>query len=184
MSSRLRSGSVEQPLGNAAHAVWDGSVSTAAELKALLLPITPSDEEFRLAFAVQKVSNARLARYYLRSLESEAQTTPNPWYVLQTDPEQVNLEHIMPKKPDGNWPQLDDEIVGRYATRLGNLALMRKVDNSNLRSSAFEDKRGIYAKSPYVLTNQLGAVTAWDDSMINDRQTTLSKLAITTWKVT
>jgi hypothetical protein len=32
---------------------------------------------------------------------------------------------------------------------------MRARDNSNLRSDSFEDKKEVYADSPYVLTSQI-----------------------------
>ena len=56
---------------------------------------------------------------------------------------------------EGNWPTFTDDEVKQLATRLGNLALMRARDNSNLRSDSFEDKKEVYADSPYVLTSQI-----------------------------
>lgn len=63
--------------------------------------ITPSDSEFRQAMAVARVSNTRLARYYLRSMEMTAKEEPDPSFVQVQDTSIINLEHILPKKPEG-----------------------------------------------------------------------------------
>lgn len=183
IASSTRSGSVEEPLAKASHRIWDSEITTAAELKKVLINVAPSDDTFRAAFTTAKVSNQRLARYYLRALESAAAETRDPWYVVQTDPEKINLEHVMPKKPDESWNGLDADTVSRLTTRLGNLALMRKTDNSLLRSVAFMEKRAVYADSPYVLTRQLGEVAEWSEAAIVARQTQMALLAVKAWSI-
>jgi hypothetical protein len=78
----------------------------------------------------------------LRPGESE------PRFVPQNDRQVINLEHFLPKKPEGNWPQFNEEEVRQLATRFGNLALLRASDNSDLKSESFKDKKQTYAKSP------------------------------------
>ena len=56
IASSTRSGSVEEPLADAAHDVWEGKITSAAELKANL-KLAPGDEDFRQAFSVARVSN-------------------------------------------------------------------------------------------------------------------------------
>lgn len=183
VASTTRSGSVEQPLAEAAHRVWAEEITTVDQLRTSLNALVPGDDDFQSAFAIAKVSNQKLARYYLRSIESVAQERPNAWYVMQTDPETINLEHILPRRPDGHWPGVDDEMATRLATRLGNLALMRKADNSEAKSLPFEDKRAIYGESPYVLTNQLAEAERWDADTIKSRQMQMAKLAVKAWSV-
>lgn len=180
IASSTRSGSVEEPLAQTAHDIWEGKITTAAALKGALKTVVPSDDLFRDAFTTARVSNQRLARYYLRSLESAAASIPDPWFVLQTDPEKINLEHILPKKPDESWT-LDQDTMSRLTTRLGNLALMRKADNSNLRSTAFADKRPVYKTSPYVLTSQLAQASDWNETAIGARQKQMATLAVKAW---
>ena len=71
--------------------------------------------------------------------------------------------------------------MSRLTTRLGNLALMRKADNSSLRSVAFADKKPIYAASPYVLTAQLSDAEEWNESSIAARQGLMAQLAVKAW---
>lgn len=181
IASSTRSGSVEQPLAAAAKEVFDGNIETGAKLRKLLASITPGDQEFREAFQTTRVSSARLARYYLRSLEMSAKSESAPWFVPQGDQSIINLEHVLPKKPEGNWPTFTEEEVKRYATRLGNLALLRASENSNLKSEAFSAKKDIYAASPYNLTSEIGGLDDWAPAAIEERQTQLADLAVSTW---
>jgi hypothetical protein len=181
IASSTRTASVEIPLATTAKGVFDGSIDSAQDLKDALAPLTPTDQEFRSAFETTRVSNARLARYYLRSLEMSAKGESEPWYIPQNDQQVINLEHVLPRKPEENWPDWTEEDVRLHATRLGNLALLRASDNSNLKSEPFSEKRKVYATTPYVLTNQLGDLTEWTPATLAERQKQPAQLAAKTW---
>jgi hypothetical protein len=181
IASSTRSASVEEPLADAARDVFLGKLDTARMLRDELAKLTPKDTAFRTEFERAKVSNARLARYYLRSLEMTAKGEAEPWFVPQDDQQVINLEHVLPKKPEDNWPQFTEDEVGQYATRLGNQALLRASDNSNLKSQTFADKKPIYEASPYILTSQIGEVEEWTPQAIEERQKKLADLAVKTW---
>ena len=183
IGASTRSGAVELPLAHAAHSIWETEVSIAAELKASLTKITPSDEEFRVSFESARVSNARLARYYLRSLETAAKDESEPWFMPTEDETVINLEHVLPKQPGMNWPRFNDDEVRLYGRRLGNLALMRVSDNSTVRSDAFEEKKVFYAKSPYVLTQKIADYPQWTVQTITERQSHLAALALKAWPI-
>ena len=95
----------------------------------------------------------------------------------------INLEHILPKKPQEHWPQFTGDEVKMYVNHLGNQALMRASENSGLRSNAFSQKKEIYKVSPYVLTQQITEASDWTDSAIIERQKKLAKLALIAWPV-
>jgi hypothetical protein len=181
IASSTRSSTVEVPLNDAARDVFAGTIDTATKLGDALTALTPTDGEFRVATGTMKVSNARLARYYLRSLEMTAKGESEPWFVPQGDKHVINLEHILPKKPDAGWPNVTEDDIRQLSTRLGNLALIRATDNSTLRSTAFADKRPVYARSPYVLTSQVAEVEEWAAEAIDARQRKLAELAVLTW---
>jgi hypothetical protein len=184
IASSTRTSSVELPLAEAAKHVFDGATDSVKGLREGLAGITPGDKDFHDAFVTAKVSNARLARYYLRSLEMAAKNEAEPWFVLHEDRQVINLEHVLPKKPEDNWPEFDEDEVRRLATRLGNLALLRVTDNSDLKSYGFAEKKPIYAESPYLLTNMIGEVDDWTTEAIEARQQTLAELAVATWPAT
>lgn len=181
IASSTRTSSVELPLADAAQSVFEGQLESAQALAGYLGILTPGDQEFRAAVETMRVSSAKLARYYLRSLEMTAKNESEPWFIPQDDKAVINLEHVLPKKVEGNWPGFTDEDVRRLTTRLGNLALMRASDNSDLKSQAFETKRAIYAQSPYVLTTMIADAEDWTGAEIEARQRRLAELAVSTW---
>ena len=183
IANRTRTGSVEEGLADAAHKVFIGDISDTKELVAHLKPITPTNGQFRVSFEFATVSNRRLARYYLRSLEMEAKGEIEPWHIPNNDKGIINLEHVLPEKPEGNWPQFSDDEVKILRNRIGNLVLLRASENSDLKSAAFEDKRDIYLNSPYGITSQVGENEGWTPERIVARQRILADLALKAWPI-
>jgi hypothetical protein len=181
VASTTSKGSVEEPLANAAHSVFSGELITASKLRNVVKGIIPVDEEFRKAFEIASVSKSAFARYYLRSLEMAAKNEATPWFVPNDDQQTINLEHVLPVDPLGNWPQFDPETAQTYARKLGNQALMLAKTNSDLKSSSFELKREAYAESPYELTRMIAKYATWTPSYIAERQKILAELALKAW---
>ena len=57
-------------------------------------------------------------RRALRSLEMAAKEEPEPWFLPTNDKTIINLEHVLPKKPEGNWPSFTLDEVDLYVNRL------------------------------------------------------------------
>jgi hypothetical protein len=183
IASSTRTGTVEEGLASAAHKIFAEQVTTADALVTDLDAITPKDFRFKAAFEIATVSNQKLARYYLRSLELVAANDPEPWHIPNDDKSVINLEHVLPDKPEGNWPQFTDDQVKLYYRRIGNLCLLRASENSTLKSANFQTKKPILANSPYVLTQQIGAEAAWTTTEIAERQKRLANLALRAWLI-
>ena len=186
IASSTRSSSVEVPLASAAQRVFGEvdehpPIATAPELVARLEDLTPLDADFAAKFSEAKVSNAKLARYYLRSLEMTAKGEPEPSFIPNDDRQIINLEHVLPRKPEGHWPQFTDEEAKMFVTRLGNLALLRATDNSNLKSAGFAERQAIYQASSFVLTSLIADFGDWDAEAIISRQAALAEHAVNTW---
>lgn len=141
----------------------------------------PNDEQFRRQFETATVAKASLARYYLRSLEMQAKEEPAPYFVPNDDSESINLEHVLPVKPEGNWPQFTDDVAKLDARRIGNLALLKAKHNSDPRSADFATKKAAYAGTPYKLTQQIATADEWTHENIVMRQLGLAKIALKTW---
>ena len=183
LASSTRSASVEIPLAEAAYEIFKDSIDSVEGLKHKLESISPSDADFQDAVARTRVTNSKLARYYLRSMEMQAKSQPAPWFMPTEDPLAINLEHVLPKNPEGKWPSFDDEEAANYVGRLGNLALMRTNENSEFKSSTFKRKKQIYKESPYLLTSQIADLNEWAPSAIVHRQEQMAELAVKTWPV-
>ena len=120
---------------------------------------------------------------YLRSLEQTAKDEAEPYFIPSDDQTVITIDHVLPRKPEDNWPGLTDEDVRLNVTRLGNQALMRASDNSHAKSDAFAKKRAVYASSAYVLTQQIAQIDDWTTETIAARQRVLAQLAVQTWPV-
>jgi hypothetical protein len=179
--SSTRSGSIEQTCGRAAKAIHDGEITTGPGLKAALTPIIPNDEQFKDAFSTATVSQAKFARYYLRSLELAAKDEPDPWLIPNDDVDAINLEHVLPLRPMGEWQRFSEDDVKAYAKRLGNMALLKAKANSDLRSAGFAVKRQALSASPYTTTAMIGNEQDWTIDAIISRQKYLAELALKAW---
>ena len=181
VAMKTRVGNVEKGFADAAQKIYSSEIKTIDDLRIELSSFIPSDMEFQQMFTTARVSNSKLARYYLRSLESAAGSVNQPWHIPNDNSNDINLEHVLPKETEENWPQFSEEEREQYWKRIGNLCLLRSRDNSTLKSSAYRDKKLVYKDSQYTLTKQIAEVEEWTASAIEDRQKKLSELALTTW---
>ena len=179
----LRSGVVEETIAKAAKRLSDGKIETASQLLKFMEEIVPSDPEFEGEFKNATVSQAYLGRYYLRSLESATKGQPDPYFIVNDDQQVINLEHILPENPENNWPEFTSEVAAVFYKRLGNLALMQAKQNSDLKSSGFENKKKLYAVTPYEFTRQISTIPKWTPDSIAQRQTQMAARAVKTWPI-
>ena len=183
IASSTSSGSVEDILNPAAHQIFMGTITTLKQFKATVALITPNDAKFKAAFTTATVSKAPLARYYLRSLEKAVQSQPTPWFNINDDKEVIDLEHILPQDPMGNYPKFSPEEVAAYVKRIGNLALHSKKLNSKNRSDSFWLKKITFQECPYELTRQLANLEEWTKELINTRQEKMAEIALKAWPI-
>jgi hypothetical protein len=183
IASRTNSGQIEQNCAQTALATYRGEITKTQDLRDRLDPIIPGDADFEEAFRTTASSKPQLARYYLRSLEQALAQDPEPYFDLNDDPDAITLEHVLPKKVEGNWPHISDEDVKRYSRRLGNLCLLQRTPNSDLRSAAFSVKRPILNAASYALTSEIGKFDQWSAVEIETRQERLAELSVKAWPV-
>lgn len=183
IAGRTRSGTIETTFAEAAVRVFDKTVTTTVGLKEALGNVVVSDADFMQEFAIARVSNATLARYYLRALEAANASEQEPWYVENADPAVMTLEHVLPQNPGDKWEGLDAEQQKPLTRRLGNLCLMNKTGNEALANKAFAAKREPLAAAPYALTSMIAEYDGWGLEQIESRQSKLAALAAKAWPV-
>ena len=176
-------GTLEKAYADKAKAIFTNSIKTAAELRDSLISIIPQDEVFREQFKIATVSQAKNARYYLSSIENHKRGKQHPELLVNLNPDSVNLEHVLPQNPEGNYPTFTDEQHSAYYKRIGNLTLMKTKENNDFKSSKFSDKKTKYAESELWITNSLSTLLEWNINEINKRQIELAELAIETWSL-
>ncbi|WP_433930381.1 DUF262 domain-containing protein [Curtobacterium flaccumfaciens] len=175
-------GTTEKAYCDAAVAIRSGAVKTTTELVTQLSAIIPTDAEFEGAFAITRVTKVGLSRYYLLALENASLGTTQPEYVPNSNEEEVNLEHVLPKNATvGNWPSFPGELHKQWVDRLGNHALLSKGPNDKIGNKSFVVKQPVLASSKMSLTASIGGETAWTAKEIEARQRTLAKLAVKVW---
>jgi hypothetical protein len=178
-----RSGAGEEAFAAAAKGITDGAITDSPGLLAALTKVGPADVEFEDAFRVATVSQITLARYYLRSLELTVKNEPHPSFIPNDDQQSINLEHVLPQNPEGNYPEFTPEQADVFHKRIGNMVLLQAKSNSAIRNAKFSLKRKTYKQSPYELTRQLADFGKWTPGAINERQISLAALAVKTWPI-
>ena len=52
-------------------------------------------------------------------MELSAKGEQEPWHIPNDDRSKINLEHVLPEKPEGNWPKFSDDEVKLFYKRIG-----------------------------------------------------------------
>jgi hypothetical protein len=175
-----RSGVVEQAFARVASEISNGHIPTPAKMREALEPVLPNDLSFKAAFSTASVRKADLARYYLRAMEYTKQSVPNP-ETIQEHERTWTLEHVLPEKPNGRWPEFKGPLHGTYYARIGNLCMLRARPNTEVGNRSFVGKRQAYMESTFLLTQEVGLREQWHPSDIDERQRGLAELAVLTW---
>lgn len=176
-------GTAEKSYCGAAVKIRNGQIKTAADVLKEISAIVPRDDAFESSFATVSVTKGSLARYYLLALERHEAGEKEPELVPNANEDEVNLEHVLPKKAsNASWgSEFDEDERREYLHRIGNLALLQKGPNGRVGNKAFSTKKPILKKSKFSLTSEIGAEASWTKNAITLRQARLAKLAVTTW---
>jgi len=177
-----KGGTIEQSYSKNAIKILKKEITTAKLLRDSIYNLVPDDNAFKSAFETATLSNEKLARFYLREIEN-FQNKDNQEIEVIIDSEKVNLEHVLPKKPDKNYSNFTDEEHQKYVKRIGNLTLMNTKANSRQRSCKFEDKKKEFSKSSLKITKTIADYDEWTVAAIEDRQKKLAEIAVKVWTI-
>jgi hypothetical protein len=165
--------------------IRQGVTKKAAHVFRSLKPIYPGDDSFKDAFKAKSISDTKRARYLLAEMEN---TISSAEKIVNSDPEEVNLEHIMPKAINQHWQPEDTRVTQdehRYfVNRIGNLALVPKEKNKKVGSKSFADKKKeLFSRcEAFETTASICRFETWDRSAIEQRQAELAEHAVKTWR--
>ena len=174
-------GTLEAAYAETARKVFSGEISNAVGFAKEMQKIIPNDATFRASFKSARSSKPFLARYYLSALERAAKGEKDCELIPNDDVTAVNLEHVLPENPGGNWSHVSEEIAAAYSRRLGNLALLRTKLNNEIGNDAFSVKRLHLAKSSFLLTSEIAKCQQWGPEQIEARQAALAEIAVSAW---
>lgn len=157
----------------------------------------PGDAEIEKAFAAEaaykRFKRSRL-RIFLEAAEDHFRgyTGPSPLAGGRIPRVGYPIEHVMPQKWEDHWPVSDlaAEIDRRdHIHRLGNLTLLTTSLNSSVSNGPWLGDRGKRVKlrehDVFLLNRRIEDVSAdgWDETLIDQRTTTLINALLRTWPV-
>lgn len=196
-------GYLELHLGKAARDIMAGE--SVKNIRSTLRKAS-TDNEFEEAFRTASAKTAKQQFFILNSMEI--------YYLkesaLKTKPhgDELNVEHIMPKKFDKNdskrskewlWAKDDEESHKSYINRLGNLCLLEGDVNRDVSSFDYEAK--VFGTYPECYIEKKGGIerksykdsdlpsikriiekySQWNFNVIQERQNELAKDAVLIW---
>jgi uncharacterized protein with ParB-like and HNH nuclease domain len=180
----IGAGTLEKEFSNQAKLINDGLTKDITGLKGSIQHLIPTDEQFKKAFEIATISKSYIARYYLRKLEESYRTTRE--LTPSTNLEKVNLEHILPGNPANlrmDWPDFDENTHKTYCRRVGNLTLIDKKMNSEVKNGSFSYKKEIYNKSEIQITKRLSEIAIWNPAEIEKRQKGFAEKDVRIWGI-
>jgi hypothetical protein len=154
------------------------SGASAADALILLRSKSPKDEMFAQSFAALSFNTTEhgSARYLLRLFDEYIATTQE---VTVAGADRVHVEHIYPQTPRDaeRW-----ENHSAFVNRLGNLTLLDRRLNEQIKNSGFQTKKTqAYQSSRLEITRQLLTYTDWSPEQVEERQVSLLGLARKMW---
>lgn len=176
--ARKTANSTEVFFADIAHDIYEQKLFEPDEIIAKIKSGMISDEDFYNSFCTYDKKTAKHIRYILLSIHNYLDTN----HEINRDPQQVNIEHIMPKTiRSSSWPGIDKETHEKYLWRLGNLALLDDKLNKKSSNHSFKDKKEIYKKSLIKPNQELANYNEWSPKQIEERQKKLANIALKIW---
>ena len=174
------SGTLEGYYSRNAKKIFDSAIKDVDQLTAEMVAIVPDDNKFRGGMVTATVSEAQLARYYLRVLQTQADGKAEPEYIPNPG-EAMTLEHILPVNPGAGWQHVTAEDARANYNRLGNQVLLPGSVNSKIGNDAYANKKAAFQASGLSLTSDAAQYAQWSLAEITKRQEQLADLAVKAW---
>lgn len=144
--------------------------------------IYPSDSEFEVSFANKELPNTarnrKVIKYILTRIENIVAEVE---YDFTSD--KNSIEHIMPEHPNDDW-DVSDEVVDRCRYKLGNMTLLEKGKNNDLKNVLYTVKKGVFESSSFATTKKIASeYDDWGENEIIKHQKWMARKAKSIWKL-
>lgn len=153
--------------------------------------------EFENEFVIKPVKKS--AKYVLQQITLKLGTKYDDVKPIDG----LTLEHILPHNYDESWKReeffkdsshMEDQDMGKFVHRLGNMTLLKHAINSKLKDACFEDKKnsidketgmhdGYLASNLAINKKTVCNVDAWTASVIKEREKYFKSLADHIWSL-
>ncbi len=175
---------LESEYSEMAIGIRDGSVGFD-ELYDKIKKLEPSKDDFIKAFDNFETKTAELAKYILIRINDDMMSENGNLQEFEEN-EQVNLEHIIPKKPNAEWKKFFENKNIDYTTlnhKIGNMTLLLGTWNSRLKNNFFTKKVEEYKESKLPLNEDLKRLTEFGITEVTKRQKMIGMRAEKLWKI-
>lgn len=142
------------------------------------------DGLFKEAFSQKAISTRnprgkKIVDYILIELEKQLS---NMHHDVSSDI--FNIEHILPQNAPDDWGNFSHEEAEMMLYRLGNMTLLHTAHNRELGNESYAEKRKIYEKSTFKMTQEIAArYSEWTPENIQNWQNYLAKQATAIWRI-
>jgi hypothetical protein len=137
-------------------------------------------DKFQTAFLYMDVSTVRIQKLILSRIIGFEQES------IDCNRKNIWLEHVLPRKPKGEWKILYDENPDLYYEnyhKFGNLTFIQDIKNINMSNRDFNAKKEIYKTSSIRQTNKLVDYDHWGYDTISQRQIELFEIVNKVWSI-
>ena len=99
----------------------------------------------------------------------------------------MNLEHIVPKRPDREWldyfQEKEIEDWTELIHKIGNLTILLEEYNKRIANKFFTKKKEMYERSVLPLNEKLKTYKEFGPPEISERAEEMSQIAKTIWNI-
>jgi hypothetical protein len=165
----------------AQHIRETGRADAEEVFRRFLSALYPYDSQFHSAFSRKTIRYNGLARYILNRLNDHI----TGWDGAAEAHPITDLEHILPKRFQRNWPVERKDFPGgpeKYVHRLGNMTLLTTNLNRELGNQPYAVKREAFAQEALGITRTIADEPRWTADAIGRRQNWMAGLAIKIWR--
>ncbi len=147
-----------------------------------LKKIYVEDSDFKQFFSTKELStggkNKKKVKYILTKIENQLNNTDNDWSDAN-----FTIEHILPENYSCEWDNVFKNNASKFIYRIGNYTLLEDKLNRECSNKSYIEKKEIYKKSRYKLTNSYCVKDEWNISAIGQYQEKLADFASSIWKI-
>ncbi|MBR2824858.1 MAG: HNH endonuclease, partial [Solobacterium sp.] len=136
----------------------------------------PTDNQLRTQLRETNAYSLMCIRSVLERIEHYGATA-------EVDTSQLNIEHIMPQRPNTYWKKItgikDEEEYSSYVNLIGNLTLCAQYDNTRMGNQDFQFKKSVLSETKHIRMNtEILEKEKWTIEDIIERCDSLTKILI------
>jgi hypothetical protein len=177
---RRRTNELERVFNQAAQGVSNGQLHSVQKIERSLAELYLSDDEFIESFSdasrPYKGPQKKLIPYILCEIERVVSGKSLDFETLD-----ASIEHILPENPAPEWFKVFSQPE-QFVARIGNYALMDRVDNRRVGNTSYASKLPVYQRSKYETTRIIHH-QEWNPASLQERQRALAVKAVGIWKI-